>query len=167
MTIFFKKSNKSTYFYSIIMWRVCLFVWANPIESSVKCRQRSAHFFINCKKSLFSDLISVNAENPKSQNHEDANGRIILITFELIAEYDLLTETQNSYTLFSPNIYWSNLAFYINELLFFFGCHIRGFVVSKWIDQPSIFIICDGWEVMLQFWLSVSRISGVISWYFE
>ena len=49
-------------------------------------------------------MISVNAENQNSQNHEDANGRITLIAYELIAEYNLLTEIQNSSMLFSPNI---------------------------------------------------------------
>ena len=123
MTILLR-SGKSRYLYLIIMWRVCLVVWANPIESRFKCRQTSVHFIGNCKKSLFFDLISVNAENPNSQNHEDANGSITRIAFELIAEYNLLTEIQNSSRLFSPNIDWSNLqsiVFYINELPFFFG----------------------------------------------
>ena len=35
------------------------------------------------------------------------------------------------------------------------GCQIRGFVASKWIYHPSIFIICDGWEIMLQFRLQM------------
>ena len=63
----------------------------------------SAHFIVNCKQSL-SSLISINAKNPNSHNHEDANGRITLIAFELIAEYNLLIEIQNSSRVFSANI---------------------------------------------------------------
>ena len=40
------------------------------------------------------------------------------------------------------------------------------FVVSKWIDHPPpIFIICDEWEIMLQFRLQMAQ--GVIFLYFE
>ena len=41
---------------------------------------------------LFFNLISVSAENTNLQNHEDTNGRIILIAFKLIAGYNLLIQ---------------------------------------------------------------------------
>ena len=53
-------------------------------------RQTSSHFiviFMVRSLSFFFDLILVN-----SQNHEDTNGRIISIAFELIAGYNLLIE---------------------------------------------------------------------------
>jgi len=45
------------------------------------------HFVVNSKKSLVSFiLISVRAEKPCSQSHEDANGKIIVMALTPIIE---------------------------------------------------------------------------------
>lgn len=64
---------------------MCLLLRANQIEARLQSRQTSVYFIVDFKKScsLFNSFQSI-LKNPKSQNHEDTNGRITLIAFERI-----------------------------------------------------------------------------------
>jgi len=54
---------------------VCLFWGTNKIEKRFRRCQSHLHFLL---------LISVRAENPYIQSHEDANGKIVLMAFSPI-----------------------------------------------------------------------------------
>jgi len=60
---------------------VCQFLVTNKIEKRFRRCQAHPHFVVNSKISRFLLLISVRAENPYKQSHEDANGKIILMAF--------------------------------------------------------------------------------------
>jgi len=65
----------------------CLFSGTKKIEMRFRRCQAHPHFVVNSKKPLaFLLLISVRAENPYSQSHEDANGKIILMALAPIIE---------------------------------------------------------------------------------
>ena len=71
---------------------MCLILRANVIELRLQSRQTSRISTSIVRSLSLCDLISVSAENQNSQHHEDANGRIVLIAFKLIAGYNLLIE---------------------------------------------------------------------------
>ena len=79
-------------------------MWSNRGPKGDKQACISASVVRNLSLSLFFDLILVSAKNSNSQNHEDANGKIILIAFKLIEGYNLLIEIQNLSRLFSENL---------------------------------------------------------------
>ena len=53
---------------------------------------------------------------------------------------------------------WSNLLFFLYQWVAHFIRLLDSWIhSSKWIDHPSIVIICDRWEIMLQFRLKMAQ----------